>query len=741
MTRPALLVALWGLLGGLPEGFGQEPSRPEIASVRVGFAGHYKPGLWTPVEVTVRGGSEPLVCRLTLTVPDGDGVPSRYATPPDAPCRLSPGQESSVLLYVRFGRAESSLLVELDRDRQPVATRVFQAGGSAGAGRFPRALPSNEQLIVVVGSDVPAVDEAVVGLHRKAGEHATAARLDDFRQMPSRWCGYEGADAVILSASRPETYRGLKPGSPQIAALDEWVRLGGTLVLCAGGRGDELLREGAAWSLLAPGKFQRVLSLEQSGALESYCGSSVSVPRSGAGGRLDLRASQLADVQGAIEAREGAKLPLVVRTPRGFGQVVFAAVDLGEPPLSRWTDRGLLVRKFLGIAESRIEDTHESGAVMHYGFDDLAGQLRSALDQFEGVPAVSFELVVAIMVGYLLLIGPLDYFFLRKVVGRMVLTWVTFPVVALVFCLGAYAAAHWLKGDEVRVNQVDLVDVDAASGLLRGTSWANVFSPRTQPYRLAFQPRLPGGRADARAAVLTSWLGLPGDFLGGMDPKTAAPTVWKDPYDSSPGLDTLEGVPIQNWSTKSFCARWTVRAAPCVEAELAERDRTPVGTVTNRLDVPLSDCMLCYGRWVYDLGTLAPGQSAGIEHSQERRDLKTLLTGRKPSLEEGRHAAMPYDQASTDVDYILRAMTFFEAVGGYYYVRLTHRYQGFTDLSDLLKTGHAILWASGPAGGPQSPHHGARLLSDGRPLGGPQDRHTTIYRFVLPVKKAGSARE
>ena len=749
MKRCVAMLILVGALGIPHAGSAQQQSPPEIVGVQVGFAGHYKPGLWTPVEVALRGGGRPVTYRLALVAPDGDGVPCRVFTPAGPPCRLGPGEEKSDLLYVRFGRTESSLAVEL-RDvelpegGQVVAAKVFEARAVWPESQSSEVPPSGRQLMLVVGSDLLGVKEAIGVLRRPAADPATAIRLDDFTQMPTRWYGYEGVEVVVLSTSRPEIYRGMKPDSPQIVALSDWVNLGGKLVLCAGRHAEEVLQEGAPLRALAPGRLQQMLTLRQSNALETYSGSLKPISQS-------LRVPQLADLQGTVEVQDAKDLPLVVRRTSGFGQIVFVAVDLDLPPLSGWPGRPLLMRKLLDISEAPLAEAAQSSTVMHFGFDDMAGQLRSALDQFEGIPAVSFWLVVAVFLGYLVLIGPVEYLFLRKVLRRMEWTWLTFPPVMLACCCAAYGTAHWLKGDEIRVNQVDLVDVDVQSGLLRGTSWANLFSPQTQPYDLSVQPGGAGWqpaprsagwqdaprRGPARAEVVVSWFGLPGSGLGGMSPKTAGPVSWEQPYQVSPRLDRLVGLPVQVWSTKSLCARWTARVEPGVAAELTEQSHTPVGTVTNRLDFPLSQCLLVYGRWLYELGTLRPGQSVSIGTTHDRRELRSFLM----FIEGDDKGAGRYDQASTDPVYILRIMTFFEAVGGFRHTGLTNRYQGFVDLSDLLKANDAVLLASGPADDPQSPSHGAQWLCDGKAIAGPQDRHTTIYRFILPVKKPTAGTE
>ena len=54
--------------------------------------------------------------------------------------------------------------------------------------------------------------------------------------------------------------------------------------------------------------------------------------------------------KGDIEVADG-NLPLVVRTPRRFGQVVFVAVDLDRRPFPDWEGRGNLVARLLGLSE------------------------------------------------------------------------------------------------------------------------------------------------------------------------------------------------------------------------------------------------------------------------------------------------------------------------------------------------------------------------------------------------------
>jgi len=705
-------------------------AEPEIAGLRVGFAGQYRVGLWTPVEVTLRGTAGLAAGRLRVTVPDGDGVPSSVFTP------VAAGQ-TSVRCCVRFGRVQSEMTVELFDGDRVVARRQFRARDREDAPLRP-AIPATRRLLVSIGSEPMGVVDALVLSGGDPERRPVVARLDDCRQLPTKWYGYEGVHLLVVSTSRPELFAGDRLSAGQTDALDEWVRLGGKLVLCAGSQAEEVLGPGGPLSRFAPGRIEGTAELRQMGVWETYAESTQPLARAGRGaGRVGMTVPQLAGVEGVVEAREAGS-PLVARTAHGLGQVVFAAADLDRPPLAGWIDRPALVRKLLDLPAPTSGEAARGSAVMHFGYPNVAGQLRSGLDQFSGVRLVPFSIVAGLMVVYVLLIGVGDYFFLRKVVGRMRRTWLTFPAIVVGVCVGAYFLAYALRGDRVRLNQVDLLDVDVATGRVRATSWMNVFSPKVDLYDLSVRPQLPGAQQPPRGDVLLAWLGLPGGALGGMDPRTVAFSQWTTGYGFGLKLERLEGMPIQIWSSKSLTARWTAQwpaaAAPPVESDLAAEDRVPEGTIVQRLDFPLEDCLLAYRHWVFELGTLEPGVPRRIGPMVKHSELKTLLTGRK-IVREGkdyRQESTPYDQASRDLTYILRTMMFFEAAGGERYTGLTNSYQGFVDAEGLLATRRAILVGRGP-GDPQ--HRPTVLLRDGRPMTEWEERHLSVYRFVLPVEE------
>lgn len=714
--------------------------RPHFLAINVGFGNRYKVGHFTPVDVVLAGGNTTTNGTIELTVPDGDGVESSFVAPGMSSALA--GGEVSVRLYVKPGRVDSDFkAVFRDGDGRVIASHTFRPRIDEADSLHPRwAMAASDELIVGVGRSLGAASAVQKFRSNEIeGQDVQVAQLAGVASLPTRWEGYDGVDWLFLSTSDPEIYRSLTPNSAQTEALDEWLKMGGRLLVCVGRGAGEVLAPDGALARFVPGTFDRTVPLPSVSELEVYSGASGSIERQAVASQL--RVPLLTGVRGRVEVAEG-ELPLVVRSSYGFGEVVFVAADLDRPPFVDWKGRVDLIARLLRWPDfSREKDANAAAAfAMDPGYSDLAGQLRGALDQFTGVQIAPFWFVALLVVGYIILIGPVDYFFVKKVLGRMEFTWVTFPVIVLVTSAGAYALAYWMKGTELLVNQVDVVDVDTETDLVRGTSWLNIFSPNMASYDVSLRPTPPGDASVADLDQTVSWLGLPGNGLGGMS--TGNAPIWTRPYLFGPDLEALYGVPIQVWSTKSFTTRYSYHSATlggAVESDLAEdAGQALVGRVTNGLDFPLTNCILAYDRWAYPIEKLEPGRSIELDRLSVRRELTTELSGRTAKVgDEGIEYSytVEYDHYSQDVATIMRQMMFYDAAGGYAATDLMNRYQRFADLSIQLETHRAILFFRAP----KPDDGGAQLMLDGKDKNGPNDRHWCWYRFLLPVERAETA--
>jgi hypothetical protein len=158
-----------------------------------------------------------------------------------------------------------------------------------------------------------AIAEGAPGSNRPWPRLKTPATAD-------QWYGYEGTTVVLHQ--RPES---MLPGPRPLWALDQWVRMGGKLVLAVGRR--------RFWcGRLRPfAGFRRALA--PTGALGGPSSSNVPVPP--AGGRSSAcRIGRRRTIEPARQLAAIRRAQLA-RSPR-------RRLDL--PPISQWPDRGLLIQ-------------------------------------------------------------------------------------------------------------------------------------------------------------------------------------------------------------------------------------------------------------------------------------------------------------------------------------------------------------------------------------------------------------
>ena len=711
--------------------------KPSIVGVDVGFGNHYKVGLWTPVTVRLRGGLQAVAGKVSIETADGDGAPFVVTTPDNQPLQLLPGEEQSIQLFVRFGNVDNAMKVLFQYDGDAVDA-VFSSSNDSSKLAYRTALEL-QPLIVTIGLPASAIDEAAQLTTPKNDDvRPVAAQIDDLGALPIRWYGYDGAQSVIVATAGVKNLSKIASDDARFEALEQWVRMGGQLVFCVGANAGDFLADSSPWNRFSPGRVDKIVTFRQSNALETYCESGKGLATSSG---ASFHAPKLIDVHGITEAQE-ADLPLVVRRQYGLGQVVFFAGDPDEMPLKQWPDRKLLFAKLLSFNIARgvsAEDDAVSSSAIRY--EDMTGQLRSTLDQFEGVRVVPFSVVAGLIILYILLIGPGDFFLLKRVIKRMEWTWITFPLIVAGVSLAAYFLAHCLKGDQLRVNQVDVVDVDAASGFVRGTSWWNIFSPRMEHFTLSVEPYGDKNTTIEHRESYATWLGLPGHALGGMRSRSASESMWRTSYTYSPDLNRMCDVPIQVWATKSFTGRWSAKLADdesVVESELKDDGQVIEGIITPYYKGTIKDAVLFHHKWVYLLGDVSANVPIRVGSHLKRVDANTWLTGTRMEKQEGkdqyRQVGFSYDFESRDVAYIMQRMLFYNAATGYGLNRPWNGYQGFVDMSNLLKTGGAVLFGRA-SGSSEEASLRADVHRNAEKMTGPADTHSVFYRIVLPVEK------
>ena len=673
--------------------------------IQVGLGGQYKLGHWAPIKISHTSTQTPAT-DIFVRALDGDGAPCDYRFDGN----FSAGGDV-IRFPIRIGRVDRPL---------KVFSMATEDGPAEVVATVPlaEAVESTRQLFLVLGSDV-GVGRAIKLRRGSYSEPIPPTVITDAGELPDDWHGYDAFNLAILPTGDTKFLEAMS--AVQIEALRQWVSLGGRLIVSVGANAGSLMGQGGSLAEFAPGEFAAMYRQTETTELEDYSKSRsrldllwIERPREEQGidvARFDIARGLLAVSDGVADDR----IPWVVRYGYGMGSICLVATDLDNGFVAEWKGRDRLLASIIDevMAESsaatdRMDDSNRSAAVTHLGFNDLSGQLRAAMDQYADVRLVPFSLIAGVALLFIIIIGPVDYFVLRRLAPRMEWTWVTFPLAVLGLSGLALGLANAWKGAAPKLNSVDLLDLDLATGAVRCTSWAHMYPVDARKLMInavSDEQVLDGVISSGDFSRLVSWHGLPGGGLGGMQDRASA-AAFGEPYtinisrveDSSFSTRTesnIRGLPIPTWSSRSLNCVWWATPKPdskrVTSASLSTRRSSELeGTVRNPLPVTIRDAAVAYGRLYYQIGTLLPGQQFDLVDSQGR-DFRYRLTRRRILDEDGREIVSPWDKASLDVPRIMEMVMFHDRAGGKSYTDLDHRFQGALDLSDHLMTGSAIL--------------------------------------------------
>jgi hypothetical protein len=438
--------------------------------------------------------------------------------------------------------------------------------------------------------------------------------------------------------------------------------------------------------------------------------------------------------------------PLLIRSALGFGQVSLFTLDLESDRLMNWPSHASLIESVIAEDDRRINPTSRQEAkrsatgLAHNGYTDMLGQLRVPLDDFSTVRFLAFTLIAVLITIYILCVTVGDFFFLRNVLGKMESTWVTFPLITLLFCGLAVGISKATRPSELQINQMEIIDIDLVNSASRGTAWVNLYAPKGEKVDVELDRETSLGLAVLRQVV--SWQGLPGDGLGGMGNSIATGfkrLQYQQTITASPNGEanvSIQQLPLQVASTKPLLIQYGIETPINFTSQLAVgRDRLQ-GTFKNPLRMPIYNGKIFFGDYVYLLKKpLHPDVVTLVESDTKERTLRSYLNRRTATStqgnEIGRSQNQPWDPNEKNLTRIADVMMFYQAAGGQGYTGLTNGYHREIDFSRLLRLGQAVL-----VGQIES---GSHIKVNAQDVSDRYDSNITMVRVVLPVAKENEA--
>lgn len=745
------LGVVWSLWGVTPLAAAESPA-VHIESVQIGFRGIVEVGRWTPVTFKVSGPAGTEVTPRVISA-DVDGHPCQL---PGSPVVLG-NEPALVTMVYQHGPIDSPVVVELVSGDQ-----VLDRFESHPAPENKALLPVSQQtdFVICLGQSLLGFERAadIATELRKTRPDVVAPMLvqnysaEQLAELPGNARGWESVDVCVITAECqiPEALG---------QVIRQWVHEGGRLILTGGGQATSVTSPGlVGWSPVKADGTTRHRDITTLNRL--IAGSST----------LRLREGSLQTVRWTVDSGvEAADGGLVLRVGESQGTVTAIALDINASPfvqdagerstlawdalpnLCRWLAELPAVPKLEEGSKRPQSDLNPTGV------SDLQTQLVNTLDRFPEVTRPSYWIVLGATLLFLVIVGPLDYLLVHRLLKRPHWTWFTLPVWIGLATLVGLSAADQTGGTRELTRQLDLVTWDARSGEGFADSWFTIYSPKHHHYEVECQPGSMVSAQDASTQI--RWAGRPEAGFRGLYRET-------DLQDGAGIQESVESrsirsLPLRQGSSIVLEAKSNWKQAAPITSELVDQgDGHLRGTFAHHLDGELVDWVMAYGSFAY----LPPKNSSGVEQVLKpgeviQADLvpSRIMTdylvrlGTRAVLREDRKSndysvgREVYNPLGQDLYLLMRTVSFNQLVGGAAYTGLTNSTLRHDDMTPLIDAHRAVLfgrWRNPayqdpeqvlePAEGTTEPL-AVQYKVDGQPAA-PRYRECFV-RWIVPVKQ------
>ncbi|MDN5273286.1 hypothetical protein QTO31_15050 [Chloroflexus sp. MS-CIW-1] len=527
----------------------QSSDMPDMTLVaRPAFQGFVRPGTWLPVAVEVTNRGVDRSVEIVVGTSNGP-FQSTFIDVPGG------GRKGVTILAYIYGNSRQ-LNVRLLADGAEVATTSARL-----------QLVSEGVLVGVIGDR-----EVRLPAQLTDGIRVTSVPLS-LMELPTESLGLSAFDALIL------TDVAVNEVSPaQQSALQGWVQRGGTLLV----NGDIGIQR--TLSLLPP---------ELVAATVSARSDPLSDPPLTLVGLNPATGTATQRVFPVTIPLIKSQLPLAYGIRYGEGQAIVLAFDLATPQLINWIGWRELWQALLP-PPSFIPQGLGFGTKLYATY--LEENLASALTSLPALDLPSLNVIGMLLACYLIVVGPITYLVLRRL-DRLALGWIVIPVLTVIFAAIAYSIGYGLRGGEVIISQITLLDANTPT-LARERAFIGIFSPDRSTYRL--------GTTDTTALVRP--ISVQGPW--------STPSLTNGRYvQAAADGQVVEGLEIQQWSLQGLLSDRIVRT-PDLTAHITIDGDEVKGDVTNRSDRSLEDVVLIYGNRVGMIGNLSPGEQRSVSLEQ-----------------------------------------------------------------------------------------------------------------------------
>jgi len=373
----------------------------------------------------------------------------------------------------------------------------------------------------------------------------------------------------------------------QRTAISDFVRAGGDL----------LLGTGAAWRKTLAGLPPAILPMSVTGTTTVTAALLGGSPVEVATGTATSGLAWLAT----------GSHPLLLERTVGGGIVTMATFDWNQEPVAGSSGSGPLLRQLIaravfGTGGGNQAFAYPMGGPGPMGFgsqpsiSSRSNALTPVLGNLPSLDLPSFQLTGALVLLYVLLVGPVNYFVLGAM-RRRALTWVTVPLIAVIAAGGAYGTGVLTKGRSVQANQVTILHLQPGWDRAYQETYTGIIAPSRGDY----QATVSGGRL-LISPIVSNGAFDPSAF--GTGSSSASIRINVD--NNGVTLPRMTAFVLGGFATE------TITPAPQLTAHLQLVNGTFTGTIENHSDLAFTDAVLIVGDSFQTFGALKPGATATI---------------------------------------------------------------------------------------------------------------------------------
>src|SRR5437763_4000018 len=556
------LAALLSATGLAAASVGAVAAAGVTLTVHVGYQDVVKAGEWMPVTIDAKNAGPGVDGTLEVQEslngqPGVTGLPLYHES-----ISLATGSSKRIRTYVTVDTTGATITARIVQN-----ARVIVSKDAASA--------STTSTLIGVLSDQPTSLDGFAAVHpASVAARVVHLRADDVAEsaIPLR-----AFDILAIDDFATDS---LTAG--QKRAISDFVRSGGNL----------WLGTGAAWRKTLAGLSPAILPMAVSGT------TSVSTALLG-GGPVEVATGSTQTTAPAWLA--AGSRPLLLERRVGAGIVTLATFDWNQEPVAGWSGTGPLLRQLIARAVfgsgSPSETTVYAGGMgpVPFGVQSTIGTrssaLSSTLGNLPGLDLPSLQLTGALVVLYVLLVGPVNYLVLGAM-RRRALAWVTVPLIAVIAATGAYGAGVLTKGRSVQTNQVAILHLQPGWDHAYQETYTGVIPPSRGDY----QAHIEGDRL-LISPIATNNNGFPTSSSSSIRVNVATSEV------------TLSGMTA--FSLGGFGTE-TMTAAPALTGHLQLVNGKYVGTIENHSNLTFTDAVVLAGDNFQTIGALKPGATAAI---------------------------------------------------------------------------------------------------------------------------------